>query len=33
MKKLVLLSARFQIQGKEKQKIQFTKVNMNNEKV
>ena len=33
LKKQVLLSVRFQIQGKEKQKMQFSKVNMNNEKV
>ena len=33
MKKLVLLSARFQIQGKEKQKIHITNVNTNNESI
>ena len=30
LKKQVLLSVCFQIQGKEKQKIRFTKANMNN---
>ena len=33
MKKQVLLSARFQIQRKEKQKIHFTNGNTNNEKL
>ena len=33
MKKQVLLSVRFQIQGKEKQKIHFTNADTNNEKV
>ena len=31
MKKQVLLSLRFRIQGKEKQKIHFTHANTNNE--
>ena len=33
LKKNVLLSAHFQIQGKKKQKIQFTNANMNNKKL
>ena len=33
MKKRVLLSLRFPIQGEEKQKVHFTNANTNNEKV
>ena len=33
MKKQVLLSLRFRIQGKEKQKINFTNANTNNESI
>ena len=33
MKKQVLLSVRFRIQGKEKQKMHFTNANTDNEKV
>ena len=33
LKKQVLLSVRFRIHGKEKQKIDLTKANRNNEKV
>ena len=33
IKKPVSLSMRFQIQGKEKQKIHFTNANVNNEKI
>ena len=33
LKKQVLLSVRFRIRGTEKQKIQFSEANMNNEKV
>ena len=33
LKKQVLLSVRFRVQGNEKQKIHFTKANINNDKV